>query len=92
MATSKKGITVRFEDDEMEALDALAKKYKVTSATIIRWALAALDDYVKANGGRVILPLDFNDFLKAAKPVRDFDRGTTLNEEPEAKTGTRSRA
>lgn len=68
MATNKQGITVRFEDEEMEALDRLAKRYKVSSATIIRWALTALNDYVAANNGRVVLPLDFTEFL--ARPPR----------------------
>ena len=67
MSNTKKGITVRFEDDEMAALEALAKKYKVSSATIIRWALTALNDYVQANNGRVVLPLDFSDFLEKSQ-------------------------
>jgi hypothetical protein len=41
MATEKKGITVRFEMSEMEELDALSDRYRVSSATIIRWALRA---------------------------------------------------
>jgi|694.fasta_scaffold117753_3 hypothetical protein len=78
MATNKKGITIRFEDDEMAKLDELAARYHVSSATIIRWALKALGEYVEANGGKITLPLDFSTFyrkslefesLKAAEDV-----------------------
>jgi hypothetical protein len=62
----RKGITVRFEDHEMEMLDELAQRYHVTSATIIRWALKALADYVEVNGGRIVLPLDFTTFYERA--------------------------
>jgi len=63
---NRKGITVRFEDDEMAKLDELAARYHVSSATIIRWALKALADYVEINNGRIILPLDFSTFYKQA--------------------------
>jgi hypothetical protein len=67
MSATKKGITVRFEDSEMEQLEALAARYHVSSATIIRWALQALTDYVTANGGRITLPLDFSEFFQQAQ-------------------------
>ncbi len=57
---SKKGITVRFENHEMEQLEKLASRYKVTSAVVIRWALAALVEYVNRNNGKIALPLDFS--------------------------------
>lgn len=64
--SNRKGITVRFEDDEMAKLDELAQRYHVSSATIIRWALKALADYVEINNGRIVLPLDFTTFYQKA--------------------------
>ena len=63
---NRKGITVRFEDDEMEKLEELAKRFHVSSATIIRWSLKALADYVEINQGRIVLPLDFTTFYQKA--------------------------
>ena len=60
----KKGITVRFEDHEMAKLEQLAARYHVSSATILRWSLQALAEYVEINGGKIILPLDFTNFRK----------------------------
>ena len=57
MATLKKGITIRFEDEEMAQLEEVAARYHVSSATIIRWALKALLDYVEANDGKITLPM-----------------------------------
>lgn len=71
MASEKKGITVRFEDDEMERIALLAKRYNVNPTTIIRWAIIALYDYVEANGGKITLPLDFSkiyESLESAAP------------------------
>lgn len=65
--SNRKGITVRFEDQEMQQLEELAKRYHVSSATIIRWALKALADYVEVNGGKITLPLDFSAFYHAAE-------------------------
>jgi hypothetical protein len=73
-AVGKKGITVRFEDKEMEKLDELAERYRVTSATVLRWALRALSDYVDLNNGRIMLPLDFGQAL-AKKPAPRKGRG-----------------
>lgn len=67
MANAKKGITVRFEDEEMARLDELAADFHVSSATIIRWALKALSDYVQSNGGKITLPLDFSAIFEQAK-------------------------
>jgi len=57
----KKGITVRFEDEEMARLEELARCYQVSSATILRWALRALAEYVRHKGGKLVLPLDFSE-------------------------------
>jgi hypothetical protein len=62
-AKNKKGITVRFEDHEMAKLEELAARFHVSSATILRWALQALAEYVELNGGKIILPVDFTNFL-----------------------------
>lgn len=57
----KKGITVCFEDEEMARLEELARCYQVSSATILRWALRALAEYVRHKGGKLVLPLDFSE-------------------------------
>lgn len=59
MAVGKKGITVRFTDEEMKQLEELAERYQVSLATILRWALRALAEYVEHCDGRITLPLDF---------------------------------
>lgn len=65
MAAGKKGITVRFEDHEMDQLDRLAARYRVSSATVLRWSLQALSEYVDVQGGRITLPLDFSNVSEA---------------------------
>ena len=77
MATEKQGITVRFDEGEMQELAGLAERYRVSSATIIRWALRALGNHVERNEGRLVLPLDFGD---------------TAEEKPSKKPGKRSAA
>jgi len=67
----KKGITVRFEDDEMAKLEQLGARYQVSSATILRWALQALVEYVEINGGRIILPLDFSNLSPLGRTEAD---------------------
>ncbi len=86
MATEKKGITVRFEMSEMEELDALSDRYRVSSATIIRWALRALANHVERNDGRLVLPLELGDEAavkakkappaKVAEPARPLSRAS----------------
>jgi hypothetical protein len=65
--SNRKGITVRFDDAEMAKIDELAARYHVSSATIIRWALKALAEYVEAHQGRITLPLDFSSFYNQAE-------------------------
>jgi hypothetical protein len=86
MATEKKGITVRFEVSEMQELDALSDRYRVSSATIIRWALRALANHVERNEGRLVLPLELGEdgaakpkkvvAKKPGEPVRPVSRAT----------------
>jgi hypothetical protein len=69
----------------MQELDALADRYRVSSATIIRWSLRALANHVQRNEGRLVLPLELGDegLVKSeslknqrnAKPVRPAVRG-----------------
>lgn len=47
----------------MKAIDDLAKRFRVSSATIIRWAIQALNEYVQQNQGRITLPLDFSEYF-----------------------------
>ena len=69
MATEKQGITVRFDEGEMQELGSLAERYRVSSATILRWALRALGNHVERNEGRLVLPLDFGD-TAVEKPAK----------------------
>ena len=73
MATKKQGITVRFDEGEMQELANLAERYRVSSATILRWALRAMGNHVERNEGRLVLPLDFGDAAvekPAKRPVK----------------------
>lgn len=74
MATDKKGITVRFEDEEMERVNELARRYNVNSTTVIRWACNALYEYVEANGGKITLPLDFSMIFEAVESKAEGER------------------
>jgi len=58
MTIGKKGITVRFDEGEVQQLGSLAERHRVSSATILRWALRALADHVERNDGRLVLPLE----------------------------------
>ena len=69
MATEKQGITVRFDEGEMQELGSLAERYRVSSATILRWALRTLGNHVERNEGRLVLPLDFGD-TAVEKPAK----------------------
>lgn len=55
-------ISVRLEDDQHAFVQALAKKYRVKDADIIRWAVDALQSYVELHGGNLHLPIDFTKF------------------------------
>ena len=76
MATDKQGITVRFDEGEMQELGGLAERYRVSSATILRWALRALGNHVERNEGRLVLPLDFGD-AAVEKPVKKPGKRST---------------
>lgn len=86
MATEKQGITVRFDEGEMQELAGLAERYRVSSATIIRWALRALGSHVERNEGRLVLPLDFGDTAEekpAKKPAKKPGKRSTASERAE---------
>lgn len=55
-------ISVRLEDDQHAFVQALAKKYRVKDADVIRWAVDALQSYVDNHGGNLHLPIDFSKF------------------------------
>jgi hypothetical protein len=76
MATEKQGITVRFDEGEMQELGGLAERYRVSSATILRWALRALGNHVERNEGRLVLPLDFGD-AAVEKPAKKTGKRST---------------
>ena len=83
MATEKQGITVRFDEGEMQELGGLAERYRVSSATILRWALRALGNHVERNEGRLVLPLDFGD-TATDKPAKKPVKRSTASERAEA--------
>lgn len=52
---------VRLAEDQVAAIQRITEVAGAPPAQIIRWALEALEANVKANGGRLILPLTFED-------------------------------
>jgi hypothetical protein len=78
MPSDKKGITVRFEEDELARIEALAKKCIVNPTTVIRWGVNAILDYHEASGGKITLPLDFAGFFSAANPIQ-LEKGNGTN-------------
>ena len=56
----------------MQERGSLAERYRVSSATVIRWALRALSNHVEGHDDRMILPLELNDQAvpKAAKTAK----------------------
>ncbi len=71
----------------MQELGGLAERYRVSSATILRWALRALGNHVERNEGRLVLPLDFGDAAvdKAAKKPGRRKTATGQAEAPPVK-------
>jgi len=59
-----KNISIRLTAEEFDQMETLAKRYRVSQANIIRWAIDALGEYVERNNGRITLPLDFEDIPK----------------------------
>ena len=55
----KTALSLRLDPPQLERLQELATRYKVTDANIIRWALDALSDYVAQHRGHCMLPIDF---------------------------------
>ena len=71
----------------MQELGGLAERYRVSSSTILRWALRALGNHVERNEGRLVLPLDFGDTAvdKAAKKPGRRSTATGQAEAPPVK-------
>jgi hypothetical protein len=76
---TKTALSLRLDPPQLAHLQALAARYKVTDATIIRWALDALSDYVTAHNGRCMLPIDFNELWERIEKRQPLHG---LNEEP----------
>lgn len=62
----------------MDRLDRLAARYRVSSATVLRWSLQALSEYVDAQGGRITLPLDFSSAETAGSATYATGKGKGL--------------
>ena len=71
----------------MRELGGLAERYRVSSATILRWALRALGNHVERNEGRLGLPLDFDNTAvrKSAKKLGKRSNAAGWAEAPPAK-------
>lgn len=65
MATTTHNLTIRMKPEEYQELQHMTERYKVSQATVIRWAIDALHGYIEHNGGRVTLPVDFTETLNA---------------------------
>lgn len=59
-------LTIRIKPEEYRELQNLTERYKVSQATVVRWAIDALNDYIEKNNGRVTLPVDFTEILNAS--------------------------
>lgn len=77
MNTPKKGISIRFTEDEMSMLEALAERYDVPMTQILRWSVKALDDYVETRGGKLTLPLDFSELMKTKEYPQHLNEAET---------------
>lgn len=53
--------SIRFTAEQMAGLEKLAAAYSVDVATVVRWAVDALIGHVERHGGRLHLPIDFDE-------------------------------
>lgn len=84
---TKKNHNLRLSEGQGNQLEALAKKYHVSETKIVEWALQALHDYAEAHGGRVMLPINFDEMWAAS--ARTQPHG--LNEKGERYKAARSK-
>lgn len=64
-AAKKNSISLRLSESQGNQLGCLAEKYQVSETKIIEWALKALHDYAEAHGGRVMLPINFDELWES---------------------------
>lgn len=90
----KAAISLRLDEAQASQVATLAAQWDVNEATVIRWALKALYDYVVANDGKLPIPIDFTELWRLAGRVSPSTREVArLNEDPSPymppkKTGT----
>lgn len=65
-AAKKSSLSLRLSEGQGNQLEALAKKYQVSETKIVEWALQALHDYAEAHGGRVMLPINFDEMWESS--------------------------
>lgn len=53
--------SIRFTAAQMEQLEELANRYSVDVATVVRWSVDALIQHVERHGGRLHLPVNFDE-------------------------------
>lgn len=63
MGNDTHNITVRLTEQEFTELKTLSERYRVSRATVVQWAIEALEEHIRRNKGKVALPLDFRDII-----------------------------
>lgn len=82
---AKTSIGVRFSEAQLAGLKQIADTADVDVSDLIRWAVGALIEHAKRNGGRIMLPLDFSESYESRPMLR-------AAEEPEKYKGKRRTA
>lgn len=57
-------LTIRLDADQDAQLTDLAKRFKVSKAIVVGWAIDALADYAKLHGGRITMPINFEEYWR----------------------------
>lgn len=87
-------ISLRLDEEQARQVKALADKFGVIDAQIIRWAVDALIEYVARHHGHLHLPIDFDVMwqqVRATAASHHVSLAATLGEEPgDYKAGRRT--
>ena len=51
--------TFRFDEEEGKILEEIARCCGIKRSEVVRWAIQALGEHFRRNGGRLTLPIDF---------------------------------
>jgi predicted transcriptional regulator len=68
-------ISIRLDPLQDHQLETLANRFKVSKAVIVGWAIDALAEYAAKQGGRLTLPIDFEELWECTQKTA-FTYGT----------------